>query len=125
MTRCGAGRRSQHERRWKIVLRKLPAQRNRFRRSFVKKARGLLAGEGDGLRSISPHLFAESRNIDGGVEGLMVHSRADFAHIGEANAELQQVWKLMRFIPARRDANLVDRAPKAIAGMRVVMAFVG
>jgi len=125
MTRCGAGRRSQHERRWKIVLRKLPAQRNRFRRSSIEKARGLLAGEGDGLRSISPHLFPESRNIDGEVEGLMVHSRADLAHIGEANAEFQQARKFMRFISARRDADLVDRAPKAIAGMRIVMAYVG
>jgi len=55
----------------------------------------------------------------------MVHSRTDLAHIGEANAELQQAWKFMRLISARRDADLVDRAPKAIAGMRVVMAFVG
>src|SRR5712671_7728258 len=102
MTRCGAGRRSQHERRWKIVLRKLPAQRNRFRRSSVEKARGLLAGEGDGLRPISQHLFAEGRKIDRGVEGLMVHSRAQFAHIGETNAEFQQAWKFMRFISARR-----------------------
>jgi hypothetical protein len=55
----------------------------------------------------------------------MVHSRAQFAHIGEANAEFQQAWKFMRFVSARRDADLVERAPKAIAGMRVVMAFVG
>jgi len=55
----------------------------------------------------------------------MVHSRTDLAHIGEANAEFQQAWKFMRFISARRDADLVERAPKAIAGMRVVMAFVG
>ena len=51
----------------------------------------------------------------------MVHSRAQFAHIGEANAEFQQAWKFMRLISARRDADLVDRAPKAIAGMRVVV----
>jgi len=49
----------------------------------------------------------------------MVHSRAGFAHIGEANAEFQQAWKFMGFIAARRDADLVDRAPEAIAGMRV------
>ncbi len=55
----------------------------------------------------------------------MVHSRTGFAHIGEANAELQQAWKFMRLISARRYADLVDRAPKAIAGMRVVMAQVG
>ena len=54
----------------------------------------------------------------------MVHSRTNFAHIGEANAEFQQAWKFMRFISARRDAHLVDRAPKAIAGMRVVVAYV-
>ena len=63
----------------------------------------------------------ESRNINGEVEGLMVHSRPDFAHIGEADAEFQQAWKFMRLISARRYADLLDRAPKAIAGMRVVM----
>ena len=103
-------------------MRKLPAQRNRFRRSPIEKARGLLAGEGDCLRSITPHLFPESRNIDREGEGLMVHSRTGLAHIGEANAEFQQAWKFMRFISARRDADLVDRTPKAIAGMGVVMA---
>jgi hypothetical protein len=51
----------------------------------------------------------------------MVHARTDLAHIGEADAELQQARKFMRFISARRDADLVDRAPKAIAGMRIVM----
>ena len=55
----------------------------------------------------------------------MVHSRTGLAHIGEANAEFQQTWKLMRFISARRDADLVDRAPKTIAGMRIVMTYVG
>ena len=55
----------------------------------------------------------------------MIHSRTDLAHIGEANAEFQQAWKFMRFISARRDADLVDRAPKTIAGMRVVMTYVG
>ena len=55
----------------------------------------------------------------------MVHSRTDLAHIGEANVEFQQAWKFMRFISARRDANLVERAPKTIAGMRIVMAYVG
>ncbi len=55
----------------------------------------------------------------------MVHSRTGFAHIGEADAELQQAWKFMRLISARRYPDLVDRAPKAIAGMRVVMTQVG
>ncbi len=55
----------------------------------------------------------------------MVHARTDLAHIGKANAEFQQAWKFMRLISARRDADLVDRAPKAIAGMRVVMTDVG
>jgi hypothetical protein len=125
VARCGAGWRGQHENNWEILLWRLSAQRNRFGRSFIEKARGLLAGEGDCLWSISQHLFAEGRKIDGGVEGLMVHSRAGFAHIGEANAEFQQAWKFMRLISARRDADLVDRAPEAIAGMRVVVADVG
>jgi len=55
----------------------------------------------------------------------MIHSRAALAHIGEANAEFQKAGKFMRFISARRDADLVERAPKAIAGMRVVVACVG
>src|SRR5260370_27364752 len=123
--RCGAGRRSQQEDRWKISLRKLPAHRNRLRRSPVKKTRGLLAGEGDCLRPISQHLFTESRKIDGEVEGLMVHSRTGLAHIGEANAEFQQAWKFMQFILARRYADLMDRAPKAVAWMHLVVTYVG
>jgi hypothetical protein len=55
----------------------------------------------------------------------MVHSRTGLAHIGEANAEFQQARKFMRFISARRDADLVERAPEAIAGMGVVMTYVG
>ena len=55
----------------------------------------------------------------------MVHSRTGLAHIGEANAEFQQSWKFMRFILARRYADPVDRAPKAIAGMGVVVTYVG
>jgi len=31
----------------------------------------------------------------------------------------------MRFVSSRRDADLMDRAPEAIAGMRIVMAQVG
>jgi hypothetical protein len=125
VARCGTGRRGQHEHRWEILLWRLSAQRNRFRRSFKEKARGLLAGEGDCLRPISQHLFTESRNIDRGVQGLMVHSRAQFAHIGETDAEFQQARKFMRLISAWRYPDLVDRAPKAIAGMRVVMTNVG
>jgi hypothetical protein len=53
----------------------------------------------------------------------MVHSRAEFAKIGEANTDFQQRLKFMRLVSARRYADLVDRAPKAIAGMRVVRAF--
>lgn len=55
----------------------------------------------------------------------MVHSRAQFARIGETDAEFQQAWKFVRFISTRRDADLVDRAPKAIAGMRIIMTYVG
>jgi hypothetical protein len=123
-TRCGAGRRGQHEDNWEIFLWRLQAQRNRFRRSSIEKARGLLAGEGDGRRPIALHLFAESRKVDRGVERFIVHSRAGLAHIGEANAEFQQAWKFMRLISPRRDADLVDRTPKAIAGMRVIMTYV-
>ena len=55
----------------------------------------------------------------------MVHARAELAQISEADAEFQQLRKFMRRIPARRDADLVNRAPEAIAGMRVVMAHIG
>jgi len=55
----------------------------------------------------------------------MVHARAELTHVGEANAEFQELAKFMRCVSARRDADLVQRAPKAIAGMRVVMAEVG
>lgn len=55
----------------------------------------------------------------------MVHARARLAEIGEADPELQQRRKLARLKAARRDADLVDRAPEPIAGMRVVVAEVG
>jgi hypothetical protein len=56
---------------------------------------------------------------------LMVHARAELANIGEADAEAQERGKSVRRIPARRDADLVQRAPEAIAGMRVVVAEIG
>ena len=125
MARCGAGWRGQHEDNREIFQGRLSAQRNSLRRTSIEKARSLLAGESDGHRPIAPHLFPEGRNIDGGGEGLIVHSRAELANIGEANAEFQQRRKLMRLVSARRYADLVNCAPKAIAGMRVVMAQVG
>src|SRR5229473_2218773 len=39
VARCGAGWRGQHEDNWKIFLWRLPAQRNRFGRSSIEKAR--------------------------------------------------------------------------------------
>jgi hypothetical protein len=54
----------------------------------------------------------------------MVHSRAELANIAEADAEFQQIGKFMRRVSARRDADLVQRAPETIAGMDVVMAEV-
>jgi hypothetical protein len=55
----------------------------------------------------------------------MVHSRAELAKIGKADAEFQQRRKLIRRVSARRDTDLMDSAPETIAGMRVVMAQVG
>ena len=54
----------------------------------------------------------------------MVHAGAGLAQIGEADAKLQQFRKFLRRITAQRDAGLMQRAPEAIAGMRVVMADV-
>jgi len=54
----------------------------------------------------------------------MVHSRAELAQIGEANAEFQQRGKFMRLLSARRNADLMDRAPEVIPRTRVVMAEV-
>jgi hypothetical protein len=123
--RCGAGWRGQHEHNWEILQGRLPSQRNRFGWPSIEEARGFLAGEGDGLRLIAPHLFPERRNVDGEGEGLMVHARAELAKIGEADSEFQQVGKFMRRVAARRDVGLVERAPEPIAGMRVVMACSG
>jgi hypothetical protein len=55
----------------------------------------------------------------------MVHSCAKLAKIGEPNAEFQQRRKFPRLVSAGRYADLVDRAPKAVSRMRVVMAGVG
>jgi hypothetical protein len=125
VARCGAGWRGQHEDNREILLWRLSAQRNGFGRPSIEKAGGLLAGEGDGLRPIAPHLFPEGRDIDREGEGLVIHSRAELANIREANTEFQERLKFMRLVSARSDADLVDRAPEAIAAMRVVMAQVG
>ena len=55
----------------------------------------------------------------------MVHSRAELADVSKADAEFQKRGKFMRLISAWRDADLVDRAPEAVAGTGVVMAYVG
>jgi hypothetical protein len=106
------------------LLWRLSAEGYRFRRTSIEKARSLLAGEGDGHRPMAPHLFPKGWNIDREGEGLMVHPGAELANIGETNSEFPERGKFVRFVPSRRDADLVERAPKAIAGMRVVMANV-
>jgi hypothetical protein len=55
----------------------------------------------------------------------MIHSRASLAHVGETNAEVQQARTFMRLILGLRYPGLMDGAPKAIAGMGVIMAYVG
>jgi hypothetical protein len=125
VARGRAGWRGQHEGRWEILLWRLPAQHNRLRWPAIEQARGFLAGEGDSLRPIAPHLFPEACNVDREGECLMVHASAELAKIGEADTEFQQRGKFMRFVSAQRDTDLVDRPPKAIAGPRVVMACVG
>jgi len=122
--RGGAGRRGQHEDFGKIIALRLPAERDARRRPPIKQARGLLAGEGDGPRPIPPHLLDEPRDIDARLQRLMIHARAKLAHVGEADAEVEQRRKFMRLIEPRRDADRVDRAPEAVAGMRVIVAEV-
>jgi len=124
MSRGGAGGRGQHEHIRKTVLRRLPAERDRRRRPAIEKARGLLAGEGDRLRPDPQHLVPERRNVDRKSQRLMIHARARLAEIGEADPELQQRRKLARLKAARRDADLVNRAPEPVAGMRVIVAKV-
>ena len=104
---------------------RLSAQLNCFRRSSIEEACGLLAREGDCLRPILQHLLTESRDVDGEVERRMIHSRTGLAHVGETNAEVQQARKLMRLILAWGYPGLVDGAPKAIAGMSIIMTDVG
>jgi len=65
VARCGTGWRGQYKDDREIVLRRLPAQHNRFRRSAIEQARGFLAGESDGPRLVAPHRVPEGRNIDG------------------------------------------------------------
>ena len=50
----------------------------------------------------------------------MVHARAKLAKIGEADAEFHELAKFMRCVSARRDADLVKRAPEAISRAGVV-----
>jgi hypothetical protein len=122
--RGGAGGRGEHEDFGKIIQQWLPADRNARRRPPIKQARGLLAGEGDRPRPIAPHLLDEPSDIDARLQRLMVHARAKLAHVGEADAEVEQRREFMRPIEPRRDADRMDRAPEAVSRMRVVMAEV-
>ena len=74
---------------------------------------------------MTSYLLAETGNVDGEIESRVVHSRTSLAHVGETNAEVQQARKFVRLILAGRYSDLVDRAPKAIAWMGVIMADVG
>jgi hypothetical protein len=123
--RCGAGWRSQHEDIRKIIQRRLPAERDAGRRPPIKQARGLLAGEGNRPRPISPHPLSECQDIDARLQRLMVHARARLAHVGEADAKVEQRSEFMRLIEPRRDADRMNRAPEAVAGMRIVVAEIG
>ena len=74
---------------------------------------------------MTQYLLAETGNVDREIEGRVVHSCTGLAHVGETNAEVQQASKFMRLILAWRYPDLVDGAPKAIAGMGVIVAYVG
>ena len=74
---------------------------------------------------MTSYLLVESRDVDGKIESRVVHSCTGLAHVGETNAEVQQASKFMRLILAWRYPDLVDGAPKAIAGVGVIVAYVG
>ena len=74
---------------------------------------------------MTQYLFAETGNVDREIESRVVHSCTGLAHVGETNAEVQQASKFVRLILAWRYPDLVDGAPKAIAGMSIIMTDVG
>ena len=107
------------------MQRLLLAERQRAGRLVVKQARRFLARECNCPGTISLDLGFEACDVEGLPGDLMVHPRAGFRKIGEADAQFKQCGELVRFMSAGRDPGLVQRAPKAVARMGVVVADAG
>ena len=52
----------------------------------------------------------------------MVHAGAELGYVGEADAEREQIAKLAWLVEPRRQPDLVQREPEAIAATGVVVA---
>jgi len=115
------GRRWQNEYLRPAPIRWLLPQRNHIRRLAIEQARRLLARERNRPRPILFDLGPEPRHVDRCGLDLVIHPGARLGQIGKADPELQQRRELARLIAARRDPGLVERAPKAVAGMGVVV----
>jgi len=74
---------------------------------------------------MAQHLLTKCRDVDWKGKRDAIHARAGLAHVGEADVDIPQACKLMRLVLARCESDLMDRAPEAVAGMRIIMAFVG
>src|SRR4051812_37973612 len=92
----------------------LPAKGNSAGRLAVEQAGGLLAGEGNCLRTIVCDFASQTCDVGRISCELMIHARLGLVQIGEPDSERQQCVEFAGVIPLRREACLMDRAPEAI-----------
>ena len=72
-----------------------------------------------------PDLRRKASDVEGLPFDLVIHPSAGLRQIRKTDAEFEQRDKLVRLISSRRDPGLVQRAPEAVAGMRVVVPEFG
>lgn len=101
------------------------AERQRTGRLAVKQARSLLARECNRSGLPGLHLRLEACDVEGLPRNLVVHPRAGFREISEADAPFEQGGELAWLMPPGGDPDLVQGAPEAIARMGVVVPHAG
>ena len=119
------GWRRQYKDGGKAVHRRLFAERQCAGRPIVKQTRGFLARECNCSGVIGSYLCLEACDVERLPGDLMVHPRAGFRKIGEADARFEQRCELARLMTPRRDPDLMQCAPEAVAGMSVVVPDTG
>jgi hypothetical protein len=90
-------------------------------RSAEPDAGGLLASESDGARAVAAHTRLELLRVELVLCDRAVHTAPQLRHVGEADAEREQLSELAGLVSAWRQPDLMQRAPEPVAATRVVL----